>query len=92
MSDEVMTRVVRIISENCEIDGRDIHPRAHIFEDLGVDSLDFLEVTYDIDQQLGVMLPVEDWMLEVKQSSELGRELFVVENIVNYVSARRADS
>ena len=43
--------IANIIAESCSIDRETIKPESNIIEDLGVDSLDFLDVNFAIDKE-----------------------------------------
>ena len=58
--------------------------------DLGIDSLDFLDVTFDIDKKFGIKMPVEQWMEEVNQGDADADEFFVMENLVVRIEELRA--
>ena len=46
--------VADIISEICDIPRENISPESHVIDDLGIDSLDFLDVAFAIDQAFGI--------------------------------------
>ena len=48
MSDTFKT-VAEVIAEVSDIDVGEIKPESHTINDLGIDSLDFLDITYAID-------------------------------------------
>ena len=45
-------RVAEIIAENADIPREKITPESHVIDDLGIDSLDFLDVVFALDQPL----------------------------------------
>ena len=42
--------VANIISETCDIPRETIKPESHAINDLGIDSLDFLDIAFAIDK------------------------------------------
>ena len=56
---ETFNAVADIISETCNIDREKIRPESHTINDLGIDSLDFLDVTFAIDKRFGIKMPPE---------------------------------
>ena len=45
--------VANIISETCDIPRETIKPESHAINDLGIDSLDFLDIAFAIDKAFG---------------------------------------
>ena len=58
-------QVATIIAETCDIPRDTITPDSHAIDDLGIDSLDFLDIAFAIDKQFGIKLPLEEWTQEV---------------------------
>lgn len=73
--------VASIIAETCSIPREDIKPESHAIEDLGIDSLDFLDVTYAIDKKFGIKLPVEQWTQDVNEGKATTEQYFVLKNL-----------
>ena len=59
--------VAGIISETCDIPREKITPESHAINDLGIDSLDFLDVAFAIDKAFGIKMPLEQWTQEVNE-------------------------
>ena len=62
-------RIADIIAENSEVPRDSITPESHVIEDLGIDSLDFLDIVFAIDKAFGIKVPVETWTQEVNAGS-----------------------
>ncbi|MCY4238111.1 MAG: acyl carrier protein [Rhodospirillaceae bacterium] len=88
---ETFELVAEIISDICSINRADITPDTHTVDDLGIDSLDFLDVTFDIDKRFGIKMPVEQWMEEVNQGNADAAEFFVMKNLVTRIEELRAE-
>ena len=54
-------KVADIIAETSEIDRETITPESHTIDDLGIDSLDFLDIAFAIDKAFGIKMPLEKW-------------------------------
>jgi acyl carrier protein len=78
--------IAEIIADTCSIAREQITPDSHAIDDLGIDSLDFLDVTYAIDKKFGIKLPIEQWTQEVNQGAANAEDYFVLKNL-----ARRVD-
>jgi acyl carrier protein len=73
--------LANIIAETCSIPREDIKPESHSIDDLGIDSLDFLDVTYAIDKQFGIKLPIEQWTQDVNDGKATTDKYFVLKNL-----------
>lgn len=80
MSD-TFAAVADIIAEVCSIDRETIRPESHTINDLGIDSLDFLDVTFAIDKKFGIKMPIEQWMQEVNEGKSSAEDYFVLKNL-----------
>src|SRR5260370_36593909 len=74
-------QVATIIAETCDIPRDTITPESHAIDDLGIDSLDFLDIAFAIDKAFGSKLPLEKWTQEVTDRKATTEEDFVLNNI-----------
>lgn len=91
LNQDTFDSVADIIAEICSIDRGEITPDSHAVNDLGIDSLDFLDVTFDIDKKFGIKMPVEQWMEEVNEGNKDADEFFVMKNLVARIEELRAE-
>jgi acyl carrier protein len=77
--------VADIIAEICNIDRARITPEAHAIKDLGIDSLDFLDVTFAIDKKFGIKMPIERWTQEVNEGKAPAENYFVLRNLATRI-------
>jgi len=73
--------VVKIIAETCDIPRENIKPESHAINDLGIDSLDFLDVAFAIDKSFGIKMPIEQWTQEVNDGKATTERYFVLKNL-----------
>ena len=73
--------VANIISETCDIPRDTIKPESHAINDLGIDSLDFLDIAFAIDKAFGIKLPIERWTQEVNDGKATTEQYFVLSNL-----------
>lgn len=73
--------IADIIADTCSIEREKITPDSHSINDLGIDSLDFLDVTYAIDKKFGIKLPVEQWTQDVNEGRATTEQYFVMKNL-----------
>ncbi len=73
--------VSEVISDVCNIDMEEIKEDTHVINDLGIDSLDFLDVTFDIDKKFGIKMPIETWTQEVNEGKAPADRYFIMKNL-----------
>ena len=79
--------VAGIISETCDIPREKITPESHAIDDLGIDSLDFLDIVFAIDKEFGIKIPLEKWTQEVNDGKASTEEYFVMKNLCAKIDA-----
>ncbi len=73
--------IADIIADVCNIERTKIQPDTHVINDLGIDSLDFLDVTFAIDKKFGIKMPVEKWTQEVNEGTVPAEQYFIMKNL-----------
>ena len=74
-------KVAAIISETSEIPLEEIKPESHTIDDLGIDSLDFLDIVFAIDKSFGIKIPLEAWTEEVNEGEASADDYFVLDRL-----------
>ena len=74
-------KVADIIADTSEIDRETITPDSHTIDDLGIDSLDFLDIVFAIDKSFGIKIPLEKWTQDVNEGKAPTEEYFVLKNL-----------
>jgi acyl carrier protein len=77
--------VANIIAETCDIQRDTIKPESHAIDDLGIDSLDFLDIAFAIDKAFGIKLPLEQWTQEVNDGKATTEQYFVLQNLCSRI-------
>ena len=88
MSSSTFDTVAGIISETCDIPREKITPESHAINDLGIDSLDFLDVAFAIDKAFGIKMPLEQWTQEVNEGKVSSDRVFRAEEPLRATSTR----
>jgi acyl carrier protein len=78
---DTFDKVANIIAETSEIDRDKITPDSHTIDDLGIDSLDFLDIVFAIDKEFGIKVPLEKWTQEVNDGKASTDDYFVMKNL-----------
>ncbi len=84
-------KVADIIAETSEIDRETITPESHTIDDLGIDSLDFLDIVFAVDKEFGIKIPLEKWTQEVNDGKVATEEYFVMKNLCSKIDALVAE-
>ena len=76
--DSAFDRIADIIAETGGIPREKITPESHVIDDLGIDSLDFLDIVFEIDKRFGIKVPVEAWTEQVNSGKAPAEQFFVL--------------
>ena len=57
---EIEEKVKEFMIEDLEIDEEKIYPEAKLKEDMGIDSLDFVDIVFIVDKTFGFKLKAEE--------------------------------
>lgn len=87
MTGEVYGKLIEMIAATCNVDLERIKPDSHLFKDLGVDSLPLMDLVYDIKQEFGVKVPLEEWVsLASRNGTSSPDNPFILRNIERYIA------
>ncbi len=78
-------KVADIIADTSEIPREDITPDSHTIDDLGIDSLDFLDIVFAVDKEFGIKIPLEAWTQEVNDGKAATEEYFIMKNLCSKI-------
>ncbi len=73
--------VAAIISETSDIPLEEITPESNAMEDLGIDSLDFLDIAFAIDKAFGIKIPLAGWTEELQAGKAKVEDYFLMKNL-----------
>jgi acyl carrier protein len=62
--DEVFTKVKEVLVTALAVDDDEVTPEAKLKEDLGAESIDFLDITFQLEKTFGIKIPKGDLMPE----------------------------
>jgi acyl carrier protein len=85
MSTNTLSLISDIIVDVCGIDRAQLRPDVNTVDELGIDSVDFLDIIYEIQQRIGVKVPAEDWMEEINAGKATTAEYFVLSRFAQRV-------
>ena len=73
--------VAKVIAETSDVPMEAIKPEAHAIDDLGIDSLDFLDIVFALDKKFGIKIPLEAWTQEVNQGKASVEDYFILKSL-----------
>ncbi len=82
---DAFSTIADIIAETANIDRAKITPEAHVINDLGIDSLDFLDIVFEIDKRFGIKVPVEAWTEQVNSGKAPAEQFFVMGSLAKRI-------
>ena len=76
MSNSIEERVIKVIAEQLSVDEAQVKPEAAFIDDLGVDSLDLVELVMSLEKEFDCEIPDED-----------AEKITTVQTAIDYVKA-----
>lgn len=73
--EEIITKAKAILTDEFEIEESKIHPGALLKDELGLDSLDIVDIVVVVEQVFGVLLVSKDF-IDVKTFEDFYKMLF----------------
>jgi len=70
-SEKIRTSVERIFQEGFEINPENLSPEAHIFNDLGLDSLDIVDLIVMLQKEFKVQVREDERLREIQTLGDL---------------------
>ena len=77
---DVFEKVKMIIVDSCGIDEKDINMDSTLFDDLSIDSIDMVDILYNLETEYNISLKIGDFDREARK--ELGGEPYEIDNII----------
>lgn len=78
---EIIEKTNKVFEESFEIEKERLVPQAHIFTDLGLDSLDIVDLVVALQNSFGVKIRNEEGI----------REIRTLQDIYNFISALKKE-
>ena len=92
---DVHQTLAKTINDICGIEASLVTEDKTIAADLGIDSVDFLDIIYEMDKRYGIKIPLEEWVDQVNANKARTEDYFtvgkLVGNIETLVKSLRAD-
>lgn len=76
-----------IISQVAEIDRAQVRPESNAIDELGIDSVDFLDVVYEIENHFDIKIPIDEWERAINDGRSSVEEVFLLKNLADRIDA-----
>jgi len=83
---ELLERIILLVIDHAGVEESEVRPSSRLIEDLGIDSLDFIELLMAIEVEFGIRFPETDEVNDPVYSSVFTRAEFSVSDLVSLVS------
>ena len=80
--DEIRQKIVETVAEEFELDQEQLIPEATLYDDLGLDSLDAVDLVVAMEKAFGVKLANEEAVKSVRTVGDLNELIITMKNEV----------
>jgi len=77
---EIIEKTNKVFEESFEIEKKRLVPEAHIFTDLGLDSLDIVDLIVALQNAFGVQIRAEEKVREIRTLQDIYRFISAIKN------------
>lgn len=77
---EIIEKTNKVFEESFEIDSDRLKPEAHIFSDLGLDSLDIVDLVVALQKSFGVNIRNEEKIRDIRTLQDVYQFIFTIKN------------
>ena len=77
---EIITKINKVLEDSFEIEKERLVPTAHIFTDLGLDSLDIVDLIVALQNAFGVKIRNEEKVRDIRTLEDIYRFIAALKN------------
>ena len=77
---EIIDKINKVFEEAFEIEKDRLKPEAHIFNDLGLDSLDIVDLVVALQKSFGVNIRNEEKVRDIRTLEDVYKFIFTIKN------------
>ncbi|MEN9400890.1 MAG: hypothetical protein RL632_1993 [Bacteroidota bacterium] len=77
---DILQKVQQIIHQSCGIELADIHPNATLFDELSIDSIDMVDILFNLEREYEIELKISE--IERYSRDEMGDEPFEIDHVI----------
>ena len=79
--------VADIIVRTCQVPRETIKPDSHLLHDLGIDSLELLDLGFALEDAFATQVPFEQWLRALHMKQEAAEQYFVMRALCASIDA-----
>ena len=77
---EVIDKINKVFEESFEIKKEELLPQANIFEDLGLDSLDVVDLVVALQQKFGIKIRADQRVRDIRTLGDVYKFVLTLKN------------
>lgn len=77
--------IADVIAEVTGTPREDIKRDSNCIDDLGIDSLDFLDIVFELDKRFGINIPSDEWVNEINEGRATSSDYFLLQNFADRI-------
>ena len=88
--EELTQQVIQAISSALSVDGKTIQPQTRLIKDLGIESIDMVDIAYELEQILSTEVDFADVLRFAREKAKDRDYELKVQDIVDFLKSRTA--
>ena len=77
---EITDKINQVFAESFEIEKNKLLPQANIFEDLGLDSLDVVDLVVALQQKFGIKIRADQRVRDIRTLEDIYKFVLILKN------------
>ena len=77
---EIIDKINQVFAESFEIEKNELLPQANIFEDLGLDSLDVVDLVVALQQKFGIKIRADQRVRDIRTLEDIYKFVLILKN------------
>ena len=77
---EIIDKINQVFEESFEIKKEELLPQANIFEDLGLDSLDVVDLVVALQQKFGIKIRADQRVRDIRTLGDVYKFVLILKN------------
>ncbi len=77
---EITDKINQVFKESFEIEKNKLLPQANIFEDLGLDSLDIVDLVVALQQKFGIKIRADQRLRDIRTLEDIYKFVLILKN------------
>jgi acyl carrier protein len=79
--------LINVISDVCGKNASELRPEQNAIDDLAIDSVDMLDIMYELNRRYEIKIPAERWSSDITAGAAKSADYFVLERFAGHIDA-----